>query len=268
MYEVIQIKLREAGKVSYFSTSCLRPAIGECCIVESDRGLDYGFVVSEPEVILDADVEEPLRKIIRLATPHDKTQIDKNKIKAKEAFHLCQKKIQERAVDMKLIDAEYSFDLSKIVFYFTAEGRVDFRELVKELANIFKARIELKQIGVRDEAKLLGGFGHCGRQLCCARFLKDFEPVTIKMAKEQNLPLNPAKISGLCGRLMCCLGYEYNTYKCLMKDLPKEGDKVKIKDISGKVLSVNAITRKLLVETEDGRQIEVKYEGECRKHEK
>ncbi len=261
--------MREAGKVSYFSTSSFRPAIGEYCIVESDRGVDYGQAVSDPEVILDADVEEPLRKIIRIATTHDKSQIEKNKKNAREAFELCQKKIQERGLDMKMIDAEYSFDRSKIVFYFTAEGRVDFRDLVKDLATNLKARIELKQIGVRDEAKLLGGYGHCGRQLCCARFLKDFEPVTIKMAKEQNLPLNPQKISGVCGRLMCCLGYEYEAYKHLMKDLPKEGEKIKVKDVAGKVLSINAITRKVLVETEDGRQIEVKWPcHEDKKHEK
>jgi cell fate regulator YaaT (PSP1 superfamily) len=257
MYEVIQIKLREAGKISYYSTSGMKFAVGDCVVVEADRGLDYGLVISEAEVILDSDVEEPLRKIIRKTNPWDMHQIDKNKKKAKEVMETCAKKIQEHKLPMKLIDAEFSFDRSKIIFYFTAEGRIDFRNLVKDLANIFKTRIELKQIGVRDEAKLLGGFGQCGRQLCCATFLKDFEPVTIRMAKEQNLPLNPTKISGLCGRLMCCLGYEYRTYKELMKGMPREGENFKTEKGVGKVMSVNALKRSCMVELEDGTQIEV-----------
>ena len=183
----------------------------------------------------------------------------KNKKKIKEVMDACSKKIHERHLAMKLIDAEFTFDRSKIMFYFTAEGRIDFRDLVKDLANVFKTRIELKQIGVRDEAKMLGGFGPCGRVLCCATFLKDFEPVTIKMAKEQNLPLNPTKISGLCGRLMCCLGYEYKTYKDLMKGMPKEGEIVKTEKGDGKVVSVNAIKRSVTAELQDGSQIEVPY---------
>jgi cell fate regulator YaaT (PSP1 superfamily) len=162
---------------------------------------------------------------------------------------------------MKLIEAEYSFDRSRVVFYFTAEGRIDFRELIKDLAAIFKARIELRQIGVRDEARFLGGFGPCGRTLCCASFLKDFEPVTIKMAKEQNLPLNPTKISGLCGRLMCCLSYEHECYRELMKDLPREGERIKTKDIKGKVINVNALKRTITVETEDGRQVVIEWDN-------
>ena len=260
MYEVIQVRLREAGKVSYFSTSGLRPAVDSCVIVQADRGLDYGLVVSDPEIILDAEVvEEPLRKIIREATPQDLAQIEKNKKKVKEIIGTCEQKIKEHKLPMKLIDAEYSFDRSRVVFYFTAEGRVDFRELIKDLAAIFKARIELKQIGVRDEARFLGGFGPCGRVLCCASFLKDFDAVTIKMAKEQNLPLNPTKISGLCGRLMCCLGYEYSTYKNLMKGLPHEGETVKTEKGPGKVVSINALKRAVMVELEDGSQIEVVY---------
>jgi cell fate regulator YaaT (PSP1 superfamily) len=184
-------------------------------------------------------------------------QIEKNKKKIKEVMDTCAKKIQERHLAMKLIDAEFSFDRSKIMFYFTAEGRVDFRDLVKDLASAFKTRIELKQIGVRDEAKILGGLGPCGRALCCATYLKDFEPVTIKMAKEQNLPLNPTKISGLCGRLMCCLGYEYKTYKDLMKGLPREGEQLKTEKGTGKIISVNAIKRSATVELEDGSIIEV-----------
>lgn len=260
MYEVIQVRLREAGKISYFSTSGMKFRASDYVIVEADRGLDYGQVLSESEAILDADVgDEPLRKVIRKANPWDMHQIEKNKKKIREVMDTCSKKIQDRKLPMKLIDAEYSFDRSKIIFYFTAEGRVDFRDLVKDLANVFKTRIELKQIGVRDEAKILGGLGPCGRALCCATYLKDFEPVTIKMAKEQNLPLNPTKISGLCGRLMCCLGYEYKTYKELMKGLPREGETLKTEKGQGKVISINAIKRSVTVELEDGSWLEVPY---------
>ena len=260
MYEVIQVKLRESGKVSYFSTSGLRPSTGTCVIIQADRGLEYGMVVSDPEIILDSEVEQPLRQIVREATPADLQQIEKNKKKMKDVMATCERKINEHNLPMKLVDAEYSFDRSRVVFYFTAEGRIDFRELIKDLAAIFKARIELKQIGVRDEARFLGGFGPCGRALCCASFLKDFEPVTIKMAKEQNLPLNPAKISGLCGRLMCCLGYEHKSYKELMKGLPREGEKVKTKEVKGKVINVNALKITVTVETEDGKQVELLWE--------
>lgn len=258
MYEVVQIKLREAGKITYFSTNGMKFKSGDVVIVEADRGLDYGQVLSPSEVILDSDIEEPLKKVIRKANPWDMHQIDKNKKKIKDVMSACSKKILDRKLQMKLVDAEFSFDRSKIVFYFTAEGRVDFRDLVKDLANEFKTRIELKQIGVRDEAKMLGGFGPCGRGLCCAMYLKDFEPVTIKMAKEQNLPLNPTKISGLCGRLMCCLGYEYKTYKELMKGLPQEGETMKTEKGPGKVVSLNAIKHSATVELEDGTLIEVK----------
>ncbi len=259
MYEVIQVKLREAGKITYYSTSGMKFKAGDHVIVEADRGLDYGQVLSETEAIMDSDLEEPLKKVMRKANPWDMHQIDKNKKKIKEVMDTCSRKIRDRKLQMKLIDAEFSFDRSKVIFYFTAEGRVDFRDLVKDLASAFKTRIELKQIGVRDEAKMLGGLGPCGRALCCATYLKDFEPVTIKMAKEQNLPLNPTKISGLCGRLMCCLGYEYDTYKNLMKGLPHEGETVKTPKGQGKVISVNAIKRAVTVELEDGSQVEVPY---------
>lgn len=261
MYEVIQVRLREAGKISYFSTGGLRPAIGSYVIVQADRGMEYGMVISDPEIILDAEVEEPLREIAREATPQDLSQIEKNNKKIKEVISTCEEKIKGHNLPMKLIEAEYSFDRSRIVFYFTAEGRIDFRELIKDLAAIFKARIELRQIGVRDEARFLGGFGPCGRTLCCASFLKDFEPVTIKMAKEQNLPLNPTKISGLCGRLMCCLSYEHKCYVKLMKDLPREGERIKTKDIKGKVINVNAIKRTVTVEAEDGRQVVIHWDN-------
>ena len=259
MFEVVQIRLREGGKTSYFELGNTKPKIGDVVIVDADRGVDYGEAISGVESISQITGEEPLRKILRIATAGDLDQIKKNREKTKEAFVTCQKKIIEHGLKMKLIDAEYTFDRSKLLFYFTAEGRVDFRELVKDLARIFKARIELKQIGVRDEAKMLGGFGPCGRVLCCATFLKDFEPVTIKMAKEQNLPLNPTKISGLCGRLMCCLSYEHKTYRELMKGAPKEGDSIKTEKGPGKVVSINAIKRCAVVELEDGSLLEVPY---------
>lgn len=261
MEKLIQVKLRESGNILFYKEPPAQIKVGDYVIVETDRGLDYGHIVSEAQEFKVGEKvqEEPVRKIIRTATEHDLKQIDENKIKSKEAYTNCQKKIQDYKLDMKLVGCEYSFDRGKIIFYFTAEGRVDFRDLVKELAKVFKARIELRQIGVRDEAKLFGGFGSCGRQLCCTTFLKDFEPVMIKMAKDQGLPLNPPKISGLCGRLMCCLSYEHSCYKELSKDLPKEGERITITEGKGKVISVNVLKRMCLVELEDGRQIPVSY---------
>ncbi len=259
MQDVIQVRLREAGRTEYYAVSDSKLKMGEQVIVEADRGLEYGEVVSEVKHLQDKEVRRPLRKLIRKATPGDLYQIEKNRKRLKDIIATCQKRIEAHKLEMKLIDAEYSFDRSKIVFYFTAEERVDFRELVKDLAKIFKARIELKQIGVRDEAKMLDGYGPCGRRLCCAKFIKNFEPVTIKMAKEQNLPLNPTKISGCCGRLMCCLGYEYQTYRSLMKGMPKEGEMIKTKQGKAKVLSINALKREALVELDDGRQIKLHY---------
>jgi len=260
MLEVVQIKLREAGKTEYYATSGLKFNIGECVIIETARGHEYGEVVSEPQMKPEQDLKTPLLKIIRKATAGDLYQIEKNKKRIEDIMATCEKKIEEHKLAMKLIDAEYSFDRTKIIFYFTAEDRVDFRELVKDLAKIFRARIELKQIGVRDEARLLDGYGPCGRRLCCAMFIKNFEPVTIKMAKEQNLPLNPTKISGCCGRLMCCLSYEFGMYRELMKGMPKEGDVIKTKQGKGKVLSINALKREAVIELEDGRQVKVSYD--------
>lgn len=260
---IVGIKLREGGKMEKFSAPTnLALVVGDYAIVEQDRGTEYGLVVSEPQPALagDAQQKEPLLRVIRKATPGDLHQIERNKKKIKELMDTCSKKIKEHNLPMKLVDAEYSFDRSKVIFYFTADTRVDFRNLVKDLASIFKARIELKQIGVRDEAKLLGGFGPCGCNLCCAKFLKSFQPVTIKMAKEQNISLNPTKISGLCGRLACCLSYEYGMYKELMAGLPHMGEKVKTKDGMGTVISVNAIKRMAVVQLEDSRQVEIKYD--------
>ena len=273
MEKLALVKLREAGQSFFFSyqeeekVSESNPAesvrtrikIGDYCIVEADRGSDYGHVISCGQNITDKIQEEPTRKIIRIASADDLKQIDENKIKAKEAFNNCQNKIREHKQNMKLVNCEYSFDRGKIIFYFTAESRIDFRELVKDLAKILKARIELRQIGVRDEARLSGGMGACGRQLCCVSFLKDFEPVMIKMAKEQGLPLNPPKISGLCGRLMCCLSYEYATYTELSKGLPREGEHVHIEAEVGKVVSVNKLKRCCMVQFDDGRQIKKEY---------
>lgn len=256
MYEVVQVKLREEGRISYFFTNGLKFDVGDYVIVEADRGLDYGQIVSETEMVLDKDIEEPLRKIIRKTNPWDHRQIEKNKKKVKELMEVCNKKIEVQHLPMKLVEAEYSFDRSKVIFYFTAEERVDFRELVKDLANTFRTRIELKQIGVRDEAKILGGFGPCGRELCCAKFLKNFDVVSIRMAKEQNLSLNPTKISGLCGRLMCCLAYENETYKELTKGLPKVGDSIKTDKGKGKVVSVNPLNKVVTIETEEGNRLE------------
>jgi len=260
MIKVVEIKQREGGKTTHYISGDFSFSAGDYVIVESDRGLDYGEVLSGEEVILDKAIpQKALRKIIRVATNNDIEKIDRNRKTAKEAIKTCNKKIVERKLNMKLIDAELSFDCSKIIFYFSAEERVDFRDLVKDLAKIFKARIELKQVGVRDEAKMFGGFGQCGRELCCARFLKDFEPVTIKMAKDQNLPLNPTKISGVCGRLMCCLSYEHKCYKESAKGLPKISQRVKTKDGPGKIVDVNYLKRIAVAELEDGRHIKIDY---------
>jgi len=256
---MIVVRLRDSGQAYYFDPAALVVKEGDYVIVEHDRGLDYGQVVSEKGLTLDKDSKEPPKKIVRLAKETDIKQIEENRGKSREAFNTCLKKIEERKLDMKLVRAEYSFDRSKIIFYFTAGGRVDFRDLVKDLAKIFRARIELRQIGVRDEARMFGGFGSCGRELCCARFLRDFEPVTIKMAKEEGLPLNPPKISGLCGRLMCCLSFEYETYRLLSKGLPREGERVHTQQGKGKVISVNVFKRSATVELEDGTQIDINY---------
>ena len=259
MEGIVFVRLRESGQVFSYQAGNTGVKEGDYVVVEHDRGLDYGRVVSPREASGENKAKEQPKKILRRATEADLKQIEDNRAKAKEAFYSCEKKIVERKLDMKMVQAEYSFDRSKIIFYFTADGRVDFRDLVKDLAKVFKARIELRQIGVRDEARLCGGYGSCGRELCCKTFLKDFEPVTIKMAKEEGLPLNPPKISGLCGRLMCCLYYEYETYKVLSKGMPREGEHITIQQGKGKVIGVNVFKRTATVHMEDGTQVEVKY---------
>jgi cell fate regulator YaaT (PSP1 superfamily) len=259
MEGTVLVRLRDAGQAQLFSANKLEIKEGDYVIVEHDRGLDYGQVVPQINGVSESDSKEAPKKIIRLAKEQDLKQIEDNRNKAKEAFSACLKKIEEHKLDMKLVQAEYSFDRTKIIFYFTADGRIDFRNLVKDLAKIFKARIELRQIGVRDEARIFGGFGSCGRELCCTRFLKDFEPVTIKMAKEEGLPLNPPKISGLCGRLMCCLSFEYETYKILSKGMPREGEHVHTPQGKGKVLSINVFKRTATVQLDEGALVEVNY---------
>ncbi|MDD5129131.1 MAG: stage 0 sporulation family protein [Candidatus Omnitrophica bacterium] len=261
MEGLILVQLRNSGQVQFYQPGNLTLKVGDCVIVEHDRGLDYGCVIMphQAHCCSESSPKEPPKKIIRLAKESDLRQVEDNCVKAREAYNACEKKIAEHKLDMKLVKAEYSFDRSKILFYFTSDGRVDFRNLVKDLAKIFKARIELRQIGVRDEARLFGGYGSCGRELCCKRFLKDFEPVTIKMAKEEGLSLNPPKISGLCGRLMCCLSYEYETYKLLSKGLPREGEHLGTVQGKGKVINVNVFKRSVTVQLEEGGFLEVSY---------
>ncbi|MFH1247830.1 MAG: stage 0 sporulation family protein [Candidatus Omnitrophota bacterium] len=260
MDKMILLRLRDSGQNLCYNMGELTLKEGDCVIIEHDRGLDYAQIVSlkTPPHSCEGAKQAP-KKVVRLATDNDLKKIKDNRIKSKEAFNTCQKKIDEHKLEMKLVHAEYSFDLTKIIFYFTSEDRVDFRNLVKDLAKIFKARIELRQIGVRDEAKLFGGFGPCGRELCCVSFLNDFEPVTIKMAKEEGLPLNPPKISGICGRLMCCLSYEYETYKALGKGLPREGERINTEKGRGKVINVNVFKRMVSVQLEEGQIIELNY---------
>lgn len=221
MVTVVGVRFKKAGKIYYFSPGELKIEKGDSIIVETARGIEFGQCVIEPREILEEDIVAPLKNVIRKADQEDIKKHMENKGREEEAFNICLEKIQKHQLVMKLIDVEYTFDNNKIIFYFTADGRVDFRELVKDLATVFRTRIELRQIGVRDEAKMVGGLGPCGRPMCCSSFLGDFAPVSIKMAKEQNLSLNPTKISGICGRLMCCLNYEQETYEHIRKSLPK-----------------------------------------------
>jgi len=241
MTEIVGIRFKKAGKVYYFDPDGNKFEEGSFAIVETARGVEYGQIVKANTMVEDADVFQPLKKVIRPANENDAKQEEEDSQKEKEAFLICEEKIAKNQLDMKLVDVEMTFDHNKLIFYFTSDGRVDFRELVKELASVFRTRIELRQIGVRDEAKMLNGIGICGRPLCCASFLGDFHPVSIKMAKEQNLSLNPTKISGICGRLMCCLKYEEDMYEELNKNLPREGDIISTPDGTGEILAVNVL---------------------------
>ncbi|GFN21723.1 PSP1 domain-containing protein [Thermanaeromonas sp. C210] len=248
MSTVVGVRFKKAGKIYYFDPNNLELKIGDKVIVETARGLEYGEVVVGPREVPEETVVQPLKPVIRKATPADEAQVDFNRRREKEAFAICQQKIAEHGLPMKLIDVEFTFDVSKIIFYFTAEGRVDFRELVRDLASVFRTRIELRQIGVRDEAKMLGGLGCCGREICCASFLGEFEPVSIRMAKDQCLSLNPAKISGVCGRLMCCLRFENNIYEEAKPLFPEVGDRVRTPAGEGKVTGLNILRGKVAVE--------------------
>lgn len=247
MAEVIGVRFKSTGKVYYFDPGGETLKKGSMAIVETARGVECGEVAMENTEVRDSAIIQPLRKLIRPATPEDLLVVEENHRKEKSAFKACEKRIAARGLEMKLVDVEYTFDNSKILFYFTADGRVDFRELVKDLAGMFRTRIELRQIGVRDEAKMLGGIGICGRPFCCGSFLGGFQPVSIKMAKEQGLSLNPVKISGACGRLMCCLKYEQEAYQDLLKNTPKVNAIVSTPDGKGVVIDQNLLTRKLTV---------------------
>ena len=242
MTEVIGVRFKQVGKIYYFSPNGVQMPIGEKVIVETARGIECGEVAIANREIDDEGIVKPLKTVIRIATEEDRKHIEENKAKEKKAFKLCLEKIEKHKLDMKLVDVEYTFDNNKILFYFTADGRVDFRELVKDLASVFKTRIELRQIGVRDEAKMLGGLGICGRPFCCSSFLGEFQPVSIKMAKEQGLSLNPTKISGTCGRLMCCLKYEQNAYEDLIRITPRVGAYVSTSEGKGTVTEISLLT--------------------------
>lgn len=257
MTKVVGVRFRNAGKIYYFDPAKLNIVAGAHVIVETARGVEMGTVISVPKQVEDERVVQPLKSVIRIATEADEKTAKKNQEKEKEAFKICLEKIAKHKLDMKLVDAEYTFDNNKLLFYFTADGRIDFRELVKDLAAVFRTRIELRQIGVRDETKILGGVGICGRALCCHTFLSEFAPVSIKMAKEQNLSLNPTKISGVCGRLMCCLKNEQDTYEYLNAHLPGIGDTVTTPEgLKAEVQSVNVLRQivKVIVELEDEKE--------------
>lgn len=259
MYTVVGVRFKKAGKIYYFETDDIIFNIGQYVIVETARGVEYGQVIISNKEVTEEEVVLPLKKVLRIANDQDALTVQKNKLDAKETFKICQEKVAKHELEMNLIDVEYTFDRNKIIFYFTAEGRVDFRELVKDLAAVFKTRIELRQVGVRDEAKMLGGIGQCGRVLCCSTFLGEFEPVSIKMAKDQNLSLNPIKISGLCSRLMCCLKYESDNYenKACKEKYPRLGSKVLTSLGVGKVIAIDVRDRKVQVELKDTNLVEI-----------
>lgn len=254
MIKVVGVRFKKAGKIYYFDPADMNIQKDTYVVVETARGIEFGECVIGIKEINENDIVSPLKSVLRIATNEDIEKHFKNKDKEKDAFDICLKKIQEHGLTMKLIDVEYTFDNNKVIFYFTADGRVDFRDLVKDLATIFKTRIELRQIGVRDEAKMLCGLGPCGRPMCCSSFLGDFASVSIKMAKEQNLSLNPTKISGICGRLMCCLNYEQSTYEDIRKRMPKVGSIVKTSEGTGEVFSNNIVKESIKVKLKKGEE--------------
>lgn len=254
MVQIVGVRFKSVGKIYYFDPGELTLAVDMSVIVETARGVEMGTVAIANRLVEEASVVQPLKKVVRVATDEDFKKIEENEKKEAEAFVICAEKIRAHKLDMKLVDVEYTFDGSKVLFYFTADGRIDFRELVKDLASVFRTRIELRQIGVRDEAKMIGSYGICGRNLCCSQFLGDFAPVSIKMAKEQGLSLNPTKISGTCGRLMCCLKYEQEAYEDLLKITPKQGAFVSTPDGKGTVVYVNLLKGKVKVNVDGGKE--------------
>lgn len=257
MYTVVGVSFKKAGKIYYFDPGELEIKTGDYVIVETARGIEYAEVVVGKKEVSEKEIVAPLKDVIRKATLKDREVYEKNLELEKDAYQICLEKIDKHALPMKLIDVEYTFDHNKIIFYFTADGRVDFRELVKDLAAIFKTRIELRQIGVRDEAKMLGGLGPCGLPVCCATFLRDFKPISIKMAKKQDLSLNPAKISGLCGRLMCCLRYETKSYRYLKELMPNVGEKIELEIGNGKIVDRNLVKHTIEVDIGTDENIEI-----------
>lgn len=265
MTKIVGIRFRNVGKIYYFDPKNYKMQVGDHVIVETARGVEFGRVVLGPKEVGEDEVVHPLKEVLRVATQADEDREQQNRIKEKDAFKICQKKIREHGLEMKLIDAEYTFDNNKVLFYFTADGRIDFRELVKDLAAVFRIRIELRQIGVRDETKIRGGIGICGRPLCCHTYLSEFAAVSIKMAKEQNLSLNPTKISGVCGRLMCCLTNEEETYEELNSQLPSVGDTVTTSDgLTGTVHSLSVLRKlvKVVVNLENDEKEIREYQAE------
>ena len=255
MAKIVEVQLGEFRPVSAFDVNNLECNRDDYVILEVERGFEFGKVVTDRKAACKTESEKVAGKIMRLATEGDLKQIANNQMKAKEALNACIQKISERKLDMQMVKAEYTFDSSKVIFFFISEGRVDFRNLVKDLAGIFRVRIELKQIGVRDRAKVIGGYGVCGRELCCSSYMKDFHALSIKMAKEQGLPLNPTRISGVCGRIKCCMAYEFNVYKEFARSLPHVGDKFSVAEGKGKVIDVNILKRIVSVDLGEGRVV-------------
>lgn len=261
MIKVAQIRLREAGRIYHYKvSSSLHLEANDYCVVQTERGQEYGQVVSDIEHVLEDEFKQPLRQVLRKFTVNDNYQKDKNTRDSEDARNKCRKKIEEHKLPMKLVDVEFSFDRSKIIFYFIADGRVDFRDLVKDLASLFKTRIELRQIGVRDEAKMVGGIGCCGRSLCCSTFLQQFDPINIKMAKDQRLSLNPNKISGICGRLLCCLKYEHKCYCDMSKKMCAVGSYVSTKKGKGYVVDLDVLAQEVVISMEDKRMVKLPME--------
>ena len=259
MGKIVQIKIGEARTFAFFDlndVACIKESV---VVMELPRGAEYGEVVSDVSKVCDPKGASVEGKILRVATPGDLTQIENNKAKAKDSLNICVRKITDRHLPMQIVKSEYSFDSSKLIFFFTAEGRVDFRELVQDLAKVFRVRIELKQIGVRDKAKIIGGISVCGRELCCSSFLKGFHSLSVKMAKDQNLPLNPSRISGMCGRIKCCMAYEYQVYRDYAKELPKPGQKINTPEGRGKVIEVNVLKRFVQVDLGEGKTTKVVF---------